>query len=158
VDYGLDLTLEDAERFKAIFDRTYAHLRWWQMEQQRQAEQTGRLRTAGGRVIAFRDPTHVYTDSRNYPVQAGAADLQLLAIQRVHAALKETALPAHLVNFVHDELVLEARLDAVEDAATLLQARMTGAFLDLFKGYPGAESIASGLVEVGKGPSYAEAK
>jgi hypothetical protein len=33
----------------------------------------------------------------------------LLAIQRIHARLVERMLPAFLVNFVHDELVLEVR-------------------------------------------------
>src|SRR5215218_8291540 len=43
VDYGLDIRLEEAERFKAIFDQTYSHLRWWQLEQHREAEIKGKI-------------------------------------------------------------------------------------------------------------------
>jgi DNA polymerase-1 len=158
VDYGISLSLQEAEQFKAVFDRTYSRLRWWQLEQQREAERTGRMRTAAGRVIAFRDPRNCYTDARNYPVQSGAADLQLLAIQRVHAALREWDPPAFLVNFVHDELVLEVREDAVERVSLLVTDRMVQAFKDLFRSYQGVEALSHQLVEVGTGPNYAEVK
>ena len=157
VDYGLEITLEEAEQFKRVFDSTYAALRWWQGEQQRDAQARGWIKTPGGRRVSFRDPQACYTDSRNYPIQAAAADLQLLAIQRTHAALLAAHAPAYLVNFVHDELVMEVREDAREAVAVLVQEAMTGAYLDLFKDHD-PEPLARGLVEVGSGPNYAEAK
>lgn len=157
VDYGLEITLEEAEQFKRVFDETYAALRWWQGEQQRDAQSRGWIKTPGGRRVSFRDPADCYTDSRNYPIQAAAADLQLLAIQRTHAALEEAHLPAYLVNFVHDELVLEVREEALPEVADLLKRTMTGAYLDLFKDHD-PEPLARGLVEVGSGPNYAAAK
>jgi hypothetical protein len=39
----------------------------------------------------------------------------------------------------------------------LLEDEMTGAFLELFKAY-NPESVAQGLVEVGAGYNYAQAK
>lgn len=107
--------------------------------------------------MSIRDPENCYTDSRNYPIQAAAADLQLLAIQRTHTALTGAKLPAYLVNFVHDELVLEVRTDVLAEVAALVQEVMTGAYLDLFKDHD-PKSLARGLVEVGMGPNYAEAK
>lgn len=157
VDYGLEITLEEAEQFKRVFDATYAALRWWQGEQQRDAQSRGWIKTPSGRRVSFRDPTDCYTDSRNYPIQAAAADLQLLAIQRTHAALTAAKLPAYLVNFVHDELVLEVREDVLADVEALLQTTMTGAYLDLFKDR-NPEPLARGLVEVGSGLNYAAAK
>jgi DNA polymerase-1 len=53
VDYGLDISLDEAYRFKAIFDQTYSRLRWWQLEQHREAEQKDKIRTVGGRLISF---------------------------------------------------------------------------------------------------------
>ncbi len=44
-------------------------------------------------------PANYYTNSPNYPIQAAATDLQMLAIQKVHAALLNQGLSAHLVNF-----------------------------------------------------------
>jgi DNA polymerase-1 len=157
VDYGIEISLEEAERFKQIFDRTYSRLRWWQMENWSKCKQIGYIKTPGGRRVSLRDPQDSYTDSRNYPIQSAAADLQLLAVQQVHAGLQELGLPAHLINFVHDELVLEVRDDCIEEISQLLTTTMTQAFLDLFKDY-NPEPLSSALVEVGIGPNYAEAK
>jgi DNA polymerase I-like protein with 3'-5' exonuclease and polymerase domains len=89
--------------------------------------------TVGGRLASFQNLAKCYTDSRNYPVQATAANLQLLVVQRIYARLLERELPAFLVNFVHDESVLEVRADLVDEASLLLRDEMTGAFLYLFK-------------------------
>jgi DNA polymerase-1 len=158
VDYGLDLSLEDAQRFREVFDQAYTQLRQWQMENQREAKRRDHIKPPGGRVVSFRDPSDCYTGSRNYPIQSAAADLQLLAIQRVHQKQQETAVPGYLVNFVHDELVLEVREAAAEEISTLLRDQMVQAFLDLFKEHPEAGLIAHGLVEVRSGPNYAELK
>src|SRR5215212_10943104 len=47
VDYGLDISLGEAQRFKTIFDRTYSRLRWWQLEQHWNAQITGKFTTVG---------------------------------------------------------------------------------------------------------------
>src|SRR5215208_3137501 len=109
VDYGLDISLDEAQRFKSIFDQTYSRLRWWQLEQHREAQTKSKIKTVGGRLVSFHNPARCYTDARNYPIQAAAADLQLLATQRIYAQVVERRFPAFLVNFVHDELVLEVR-------------------------------------------------
>jgi DNA polymerase I-like protein with 3'-5' exonuclease and polymerase domains len=81
----------------------------------------------------------------------------MLAIQKVHAVLLQTNLPAYLVNFIHDELVLEVQDNVVAEVRELLRHEMTQAFLDLFKSYE-PEYMAQGLVEVGTGQNYAAAK
>jgi DNA polymerase I len=63
VDYGLDISLEEAYRFKSIFDQTYSRLRWWQLEQHLAAEQKGKIKTVGGRLVSFQNPTRCYTDA-----------------------------------------------------------------------------------------------
>jgi DNA polymerase I len=103
------------------------------------------------------NPARCYTDARNYPIQAAAADLQLLAVQRIYAQLVERKLPAFLVNFVHDELVLEVREDLVEEVSSLVVDEMTGAFLELFSPY-NSEPGALRLVELGVGSNYAQGK
>jgi DNA polymerase I len=157
VDYGLDLSLDEAQRFKAIFDQTYSRLRWWQLEQHREAQTKGKIKTVGGRLVSLQNPEKCYTDARNYPIQAAAADLQLLAIQRIYAELLERELPAFLVNFVHDELVLEVRADRVDEVSSLVIDEMSGAFLELFEPYK-PEPVARGLVEVYASSNYLQAK
>ena len=115
------------------------------------------IRTIGGRLASFQNPTKCYTDSRNYPIQAAAADLQLLGIHRIYAQLLRQKTPAFLVNFVHDELVLEVRADLVDEVSSLLEDETTKAFLMLFKPYNPAP-VARGLVEVGAGFNYAQVR
>jgi hypothetical protein len=51
-------------------------------------------------------------------------------------------LPAYLVNFVHDELILEFWEDIVTDVRELLIYKKTQSFLDLFKSYrPGSRVV-----------------
>jgi DNA polymerase I-like protein with 3'-5' exonuclease and polymerase domains len=71
--------------------------------------------------------------------------------------LLQADLPAYLINFIHDELVLEVREDVVEDVRELLVQEITQAFLDLFASFR-PEAMAQRLVEVGKGQNYAETK
>ena len=157
MDYGITISLDEAVRFKEVFDRTYSSLRWWQMENQRKAEQRGYIQTPGGRRVCLRNPQDCYTDSRNYPIQSAAADLQYLAIKTLHAAIQNSKLPVHMVNFIHDELVLEVREDYVDETSQLLVSAMTDSFVTLFKDYA-PESLSASLVEVGVGSTYAEAK
>ncbi len=107
--------------------------------------------------MSFKDPEDCYTDAWNYPIQSAAPDLQLLAIQRTHEALLDARLPAYLVNFVHDALVLEVWEDTLGEVESLLQTAMVDAFLDLFKAHD-PEPLAQGLVEVGIGLNYNAAK
>jgi DNA polymerase I len=127
VDYGLEISLDDAQRFKSVFDQTYSRLRWWQVEREREAEQKVKFTSVGGRLVCFQDPARCYTDSRNYPIQGAAADLQLFAIQRIHTRLVAQKLPAFLVTFIHDELVLEVPADLVDEVSSLEVDKMTGA-------------------------------
>lgn len=62
-----------------------------------------------------------------------------------------------MINFVHDELVLEVREDVVDNVHALLKHEMTQAFLDLFTLYR-PESMARRLVEIGAGSNYADVK
>jgi DNA polymerase I-like protein with 3'-5' exonuclease and polymerase domains len=62
-----------------------------------------------------------------------------------------------LVNFVHDELALEARKDLTAEVSPLIVDEMTEALLALFRPY-NPKLVARELVEVGAGNSYAEVK
>jgi hypothetical protein len=119
--------------------------------------QIAHLSTVGSRLVSFQNPVRCYTDSRNYPIQAAAADLQLLAIKRIYSKIQGQQLPALLVNFVHDELVLEVREHLVDEVSSLPLDEMTGAFLDLCKPY-NPESVARGMMEIDVGCNYAQTK
>lgn len=63
----------------------------------------------------------------NAPIQGGAADIVKLAMQRIDRALSEQKLNARLLLQVHDELVVEAKEEAVPQVAKLLKEIMENA-------------------------------
>jgi DNA polymerase-1 len=88
----------------------------------------------------------------NMPIQGTAADVLKKAMIDVHAALAEfnvgRARPARMILTVHDELLFEAAEDVAADVASLVRARMEGAFaLDVPL-----------TVDVGTGPNWTAAK
>lgn len=63
----------------------------------------------------------------NSPIQGSAADIVKLAMIGVARRLKEEGLDARLILQVHDELIVEASVDAAARAAEILREEMEGA-------------------------------
>jgi DNA polymerase-1 len=63
----------------------------------------------------------------NSPIQGSAADMIKIAMVRVDRRLKDEGLDAHLVMQVHDELIVEARIEDAEHVRTILKEEMEGA-------------------------------
>ena len=84
----------------------------------------------------------------NAPIQGSSADIIKVAMVRLHQALLAANLPARLLLQVHDELVLEAAPEALEQTLALTRRIMEEAVL-----------LAVPLrVETGVGPNWMEAK
>ena len=64
--------------------------------------------------------------AKNTPIQGSAADIIKLAMLQVSAALKEYRFKARLLLQVHDELVLEAPENEVEQVIDMLALKMAG--------------------------------
>ena len=84
-------------------------LRRWQNETANIARATGELRSVAGRPLKaeWEGGELRWTQCCNFPVQSSAADVMLIAMARVHAALEGR--DARLILQVHDELVIEFR-------------------------------------------------
>ena len=65
----------------------------------------------------------------NTPIQGTAADLLKVAMIRLDARLMVEKMRTRVLLTVHDELVLEAPEDEVEQASRLVRAEMEGAAL-----------------------------
>ncbi len=63
----------------------------------------------------------------NAPMQGTAADIIKRAMIRVHAWIQASAVPAHLVMQVHDELVLEVAAGSLDEVRKKLVEIMCGA-------------------------------
>jgi DNA polymerase I len=142
--YKLELTEVEVQAYKDWFYTRYPRLRTQQSRLADEAQATGVLRSVIGRPLrAEWEPGGQlkWTQCCNFPVQSSAADVMLLAMARVHAAL--AGLDARLILQVHDELLIEAAEDCAAEVAALLEREMTAAYLELFPDAP-----VRGLVDV----------
>jgi len=62
----------------------------------------------------------------NTPIQGTAADLIKIAMNRIYRRIRDKNLKAKLIMQVHDELVLEAPANEVEDVEQMVKAEMEG--------------------------------
>jgi DNA polymerase-1 len=84
----------------------------------------------------------------NAPIQGSSADIIKLAMVQLHHKLAASGLPARLLLQVHDELVLEAAPEALEEVRALTRETMERA----------VELAVPLVVETGIGPNWMEAK
>ncbi len=152
--YGVDMTEEEAERHRGALFRTYQGLRAWQKQTGSLAKLTGTASTPSGRIRDFRRELEGYkfTAALNLPIQGAAAEITLRAMIRFTPFLSEEC---HLVNVIHDELLLEVIESQTSTYASLAQEAMEKAFLDIF---PNAKTYLKGLVEANIGQNWGELK
>lgn len=72
------------------------------------------------------DRGHMARVARNIPIQGCGADIVKLALCRVSRALSSTN--AHVINLVHDELVIECHKDELDTAVNVVSNEMKTAF------------------------------
>jgi len=161
---------EFLQRYKQRYPKVFAFLEL----QERLALSRGYVETLMGRRRPFafdpaglgrlkgQDPLAIDLDSArragmeaqqlraaaNAPIQGSSADIIKLAMVQLHHALAESALPARLLLQVHDELVLEAAPEAMDQVRELVKRTMEQAV---------TLSVPL-LVETGVGANWMEAK
>ncbi|MGH7677812.1 MAG: DNA polymerase I [Gemmatimonadaceae bacterium] len=84
----------------------------------------------------------------NSPIQGSAADLIKIAMTRVAASIRASALKSTMLLQVHDELVFEAPESEVAALTSLVRAEMEGA----------ANLAVPLVVDIGVGPNWLETK
>jgi DNA polymerase-1 len=83
-----------------------------------------------------RDEGTMLRVAKNMPIQGTNADITKLAMGRIVRALREAALDAHLVNMVHDELLVEAAESIAEDVRGIVVREMISAGQEFIKVVP----------------------
>jgi DNA polymerase-1 len=151
--YGVDMSIKQAERYRQAFFDTYPGLRRWQRRTAELAEASHSIKTPSGRVRTFKRKRgkSYFTAFLNTPVQGGAAEIMLAALAALDRRLK--GLDAKLVNVVHDEIVLEVAADQAAAAKTAVEEAMVEGMLSVFP-----RANCNGLVEAHSGANWAEAK
>jgi DNA polymerase-1 len=151
--YGVGITVSEADRVRRRFFETYPDLARWQRDQVAEARATGSCVTPMGRVRNFvhEDNDNFYTAAMNTPIQGAEAEVLYAALALLPDALESHG--AYLLNAVHDEILVECpegNVDAVEHV--LLTSMKEG----MRRVFPSA--TLTGLVEVGHGPTWGDAK
>lgn len=113
------------KRFKAV--------REFLVSLEADAHKKGFVTTAIGRRAYFdknsdRDAGYISRLARNIPIQGTGADIVKLAMCKVFKRLHDENLDAHLVNLVHDELVIEANAHDEKSASNIVIEAMENAF------------------------------
>lgn len=153
-NYGVDMTIEQAEQHRNAFFKIYKGLRAWQKQTGNLTQITQKAYTPCGRIRDFSKEKrgYSYTAALNLPIQGGAAETTLNALIRLAPLLNEEC---RLVNVVHDEVILEVVEAKANEFANKAKEAMEQAFLDVF---PKAAPYMKGLVDAKIGKNWAETK
>ena len=134
--FDLEVTLEEARRYREAFFETYPGIRQWHYrvgEACNRGEDVafsllGRPRKLGlqkDRYTGRYEP--VFTEATNHPVQSSAADALKLTIARLWETRNDCPGNPLLVGMVHDEIILEVDEGHCEEATGWLMRCMSEA-------------------------------
>lgn len=131
---NLRISRAEAARFIEAYFKQYPGVQTWIDKTIAEARETGWVATLLNRrrnmpELASRDAAVRRGAERmaiNTPVQGSAADIIKLAMVQLDAALAPLA-DVYMVLQVHDELVVEAPLDAVDEVSSVMRRIMEGA-------------------------------
>ena len=147
--YGVNMTIEEAKRYRTKFFQKYRGLKAWHSEAYRIVDrEVVQMRTIGGRLRKWADNKPWITHLLNTPVQGTAADGMKAAHVLLYNALKSFGYDARIVNVIHDEFIVEVREDLQEDVAEIQRGCMKKGMEVYVKDVPV-------VVEGGTGSSWA---
>lgn len=151
--FGITLTESEAEHTRRRFFETYPDLARWRRDRVAEARGTGSCTTPMGRIRNFvrEDKEDFYGAAMNTPIQGAGAEVLYAALALLPTVLEPH--DAHLLNAVHDEILVECPEDNVAAVSDALRSCMEQGMRRVF---PNAS--LNGLVEVGHGPSWGDAK
>jgi len=129
----LGCSLDEAEKLMGKYKQTYATLMSWLEKEAEKSINRGWSKTMKGRYRWFpplneKDENYKKTRGflervgKNHPILGTDADMLKTAMVLLHGPL--VMIDSHIVNCVHDELVVEAPLDNAIQAAKLVKHKM----------------------------------
>ena len=125
----------EAQKYVDLYFERYPGVKRYMEETRRRARETGFVETVFGRRLYLPEiqsrnqalRQYAERSAINAPMQGTAADIIKRAMIDVDAWLQNSGTPARLIMQVHDELVLEVAVDAVDAVSAQLRKRMARA-------------------------------
>lgn len=115
--YNVLFTPEEAQDARNAFFALYPGLLPWHARCEAEWQRDGYTVTPLGR---YRRHVEDGRQAINTPVQSTASDLTILAMIEVDKEIKRKHLPAKLIGFVHDSIMVEARKDIAPEIKEIL--------------------------------------
>ena len=140
VNFGVQLTLGEAQKMVEAFRELFPTFREWQLEQARTCASTLKAYTLSGMQRKLKRG-RTYTLAMNTPIQGSAAEIILCSLVRVDNSLMKHRIDAFPVNCIHDEILLEADKRCAKVASELLVKCMTRGFHDVIPDTKGITKI-----------------
>jgi DNA polymerase-1 len=139
-EYGLDLSEEDAQRYRRAFFDAYPAIQTWhhRIKRQRSTE----TRTLAGRRVLV-DADGFFGAKANYVVQGTGGDGVKAALGLLWERRQQVP-GAFPVMVIHDEIVVEAPADKSEDAAAWLKQAMLDGMAPLIDPVPVEVEVKTG--------------
>jgi DNA polymerase I-like protein with 3'-5' exonuclease and polymerase domains len=134
-------SVSEAENILRKYFATYRGLDTYLHEAANRAVRERQARTGSGRLVRFRydeqDRQQISMTKRNgknTPIQGTSADILKRALRLLKDELKDTN--AHIVNIIHDEIVVEADASEAEEVARRVERAMCAAGEEYLKTVP----------------------
>ena len=147
-------TEKTARKFKQRLYMKYPKLKHWLEITNTLGATTAFVRTPSGRQILIdpSKPSYGYIGS-NYVAQGTEMEIMLRAINSLTTVFREQKMDARVVHMIHDEIIVEARTDLVDEVKLLLPDIMTRAFVEVLPNAP-----VKNLIEVSASKCWGELK
>jgi DNA polymerase-1 len=113
--YGVKISDEEAEKYRATFFNTYPGIRNWHRYEPDRANRDRVLRTLTGRKAIIPEGENWFSGVLNFPVQGSAADGMKAAMGLVYRELTQKKNMVRICGMIHDELLLEVEQDYCSD-------------------------------------------
>ncbi len=139
--YGVEMTLEQAERFRKLFFEAYPGVKHWHNELLKNHQEMTQGQTLSGRKFLLPQWYGLPAFS-NTPVQGTAADILKKALGDLAYQLKGT--DAYIIATVHDEILMECPEEKVDYYAEMLKNTMIQASDSILTNVPAEVEVSIG--------------
>jgi DNA polymerase I-like protein with 3'-5' exonuclease and polymerase domains len=132
----LNVSLNEARELLEQYFKQFVRVKNFLLNLEEEAKDLGYVKTALNRRGYINKKEFNNRVARNFPIQGSGADIIKLAMCLVYKDLNEHKLDAHIINVVHDELVIECDQEALEETSKVVRNGMEKAFINIFQNIP----------------------
>jgi len=121
-NFEIDIDEEESRRQHDLYYKLYAGVRAVQLRNGKLLRQTDQLilKSILGRSMAV----DKYTNANNYPIQSTGAEILKLACVLFYKKIKENGLDAYIINYIHDEIIVECKTKQLKKVKKILKKCM----------------------------------